>query len=60
MTDVSIDQLWDDLNRLLAEHQMTLEDFQKQGEADELGEMPLLEYAYKAIWPVLKETLPVG
>jgi len=58
MTDVSINQLWDDLHRLLDEDGITVEDFQRMGEAGELED--LLEYAYKAIWPILKDTTPVG
>jgi len=60
VTDLSIDQLWDDLHRLLEEHGITLDEFKRLGEAGELGELPLLEYAYKAIWPVLEETTLVG
>lgn len=60
MADVSIDELWADLTRLLDVYQMTLDEFQERGEDDELGDIPVLEYAYKAVWPVLKETTTVG
>jgi hypothetical protein len=60
MTDVSTDQLWEDLNRLLAELQMSLDEFQRAGKAGDLGDKPILEYAYKAIWPLLEETIPAA
>lgn len=57
MTDVSTDQLWEDLQRLLDEHSMTVEEFEERGESDDLTDTPVLEYAYKAIWPVIRENL---
>ena len=55
---VSLDQLLKFVIRTLETYGLTEEEFEQLGEADELLERsPALDFAYKAVWPLVKELL---
>lgn len=52
---VSTEQLREYITLLLAAHNLTIEEFESLGASGELAEIePNLEFAYKAVWPLVK------
>ena len=55
---VSTEQLKEYIHRILEANGLTVEQFVTLGSTDELAELsPNLDFAYKAVWPVVKDTV---
>lgn len=55
---VSTEELREYITQLLAAHNLEIEDFETLGVSGELTEVhPDLEFAYKAVWPLVKDQM---